>query len=812
MKVGLAWLGEFVEIGDLSPEEVADRLTMLGLEVEGLDDDLGFLTEVVVGRVAAAKPHGRSLMACLVDYGQGEPLTVLTGAPNVREGGLYPLAPAGVSLPAGSVKAATLAGLVSQGVLCSAWEIGLPGGAEGLMELSAEARPGEPLKKLYPDPDWVLDISVTPNRADALSVRGVARDLAAALNRPLKDVRVDLTEKGRPAAELAKVDIECPDHCWRYCGRIVRGIKIGRSPSWLAKRLWAAGLRPINNAVDVTNYVMLELGLPLHAFDLAQLAQSRIVVRLAGAGVEFTTLDGQARTLKAPQNVMICDGQRPVALGGVMGGLNSEVEPHTQDVFLEGAAFNPTTIRRTARAQGLATDASYRFERGQDPGLPPLAVDRAAALLAEIAGGEIAPGRLDAYPRPRPPIKVPFSPKRCAAVLGVERPLESLTRALTAIGVSLVEVAPDRDGVLFEATLPTFRPDLTREIDLTEEAVRLLDFQNLPATLPKPPAIAQKAPTPYRLRASLRRDLSGLGLSEIISYSFVNPAFLDQLALPADHPFRRGAVKVLNPLSEDHGILRPSLAPGLLAALRLNQFHGRWSAALFEVGAVFLANEGSERPLERQSLGFLLAGRLGQGNFNDPARPVDFWDLKGLAEELGERRDRALAFAPLEKTFGHEGFPFYEPGQAAAVLVDGQAIGHLGQLGAQAQKALGLKAAGGQVFFGELDLTDWPAAGQRAFKGWSSFPGVYRDLAIVVADEVPAQAVLDNLQDESWPLTKTAIFDVYRGENIPKGQKSLAIRLFFQSPDRTLTDELVNGYFDAIAARLAERLSAVLRS
>ncbi|MDR1578392.1 MAG: phenylalanine--tRNA ligase subunit beta [Deltaproteobacteria bacterium] len=811
MRIGLAWLGDWVELGDLSPAQVAETLTMVGLEVEDLFDRLAHLEQVLVARVETVAPHGRHLSVCQVTA--QETVTVLTGAPNVRVGALYPLAPVGANLPLGLVKATTMAGLVSEGVLCSAQELGLPGGAAGLLELPATTQVGATLKNLYPQADWALDISITPNRADALSARGVARDLAAALNRPLKTPAISLRESGPPASQLAQVNIECPDFCWRYCGRIVTNLVIGPSPDWLAFRLAAAGIRAINNAVDVTNYVMLELGLPLHAFDLANLAGSQINVRLGKAGLSFTTLDGQTRLLKAPENILICDAQKPVALGGIMGGENSAVEATAKSVFLEGACFDPRAIRRTARAQGMATDASYRFERGQDPALPPLAVDRAAELLASISGGVVAPGRLDAYPKVREPIKVFFSPKRCASVLGVTRSTPEIERVLGAIGVGLTKVDPDSDGQLFEASLPTFRPDLLREVDLIEEVARLVDFQGLPATLPKPPAAAQKAPFQFRLKQTLRRELNALGLTEHLGYSFINPNFQEKLSLPLAHPWRVKLVKILNPLSEDHGVLRPCLTPGLLAALRLNQSHGRWSVALFEVGATFHSLGQDRQPLEQPSLGLLWAGKFGEGTWNDPERSVDFWDLKGVVEALGEMGGLDLSFEPLSSDAIDQEYPFYELGQAARILAGGRFLGHLGSLSPHTRKAFGLKEAGGTVLVAELALSSWPESTTKAFVGWSSYPGVYRDLALLAPDTVSAQAILDEAQaDQAIPLTKVTIFDLYQGGNLPQGHKSLALRLFFQSQERTLTDELVNGYFNCLVARLADKLKVAPRA
>ncbi|MDR1086428.1 MAG: phenylalanine--tRNA ligase subunit beta [Deltaproteobacteria bacterium] len=816
MKVGLAWLGDFVDLSDLTPAEVAGRLTMIGLEVEDLYDRLAFLDRVAVGRVTDLTPLGSRLSVCRVSLG-GREITAVTAAPNVIKDGLYPLAAPGTELPGGQVRAKTVAGVLSQGVLCSGDELTLPGGGDGLLELESGCEPGAPLKKYYPQADPILDISITPNRADALSVRGLARDLAAVLNRPLKQPQFKLTQDGHPAAGQLKISVECPEHCLRYCGRVVNNVKIGPSPRWLVNRLLGAGIRAINNAVDVTNYVMMELGLPLHAFDIDTLAGREVIVRLAGPGTVFTTLDGQERTLKAKDNILICDRDRPVGLGGVMGGLNSEVTPETRHIFLEGACFEATAIRKTSRTLGISTDASYRFERGQDVNVPPLAVTRAASLLAEISGCQVAPGLLDVYPKTMSPKKVPFSPARCRALLGVNYPVPAMVRVLEAIGVKLkpMELEPDSDvpvsadRICYEATLPNFRPDLSREVDLHEEVVRLIDFEALPATLPKPSAMAGAAPAVFRLKEHLREFMAGRGLAEHVSYSFINASFSEDLLLDKDHLWRRELVRVLNPLSEDHGVLRPSLLPGLLAAVRLNQFRGRWSGYLFEVGAVFNSLGLNKQPKETQYLGFIRSGRKGRGTWNEPEIPVDFWDLKGLAEEISRTYRLDLTFEPADPGL----FPYYEPQEAAVMLRGQNVIGSLGRLHPAAFKAWGLKGAGGAVYLGEMDISAWPEPGRVSFKAWSPYPGVFRDMAVLVAQNVAAEKIMTAIkEDSSLPLAGVTVFDLYQGDKIPRGQKSLALRLFFQHPERTLTDELVNGYFKTILTRLAEKFSAVLRT
>ncbi|MDR0355530.1 MAG: phenylalanine--tRNA ligase subunit beta [Deltaproteobacteria bacterium] len=804
MKVSLSWLSDYIDLGDLAPAELAGILTMAGLEVEDARDRLDFLATVVSAKVVRIRDLGGVLRALELDVGEHGRLQVLCGDPSTDLGLSYPLALLGTELPAGVVKEKVISGFASQGVLCSEADLGLSAEAGRVMPLN-DPPPGSNLKDLLGLSDVVLDVSVTPNRADALCMIGVARDLSALLNRPLRTPEPALSESDVAVDSQMKVSLEDPDSCFRYAGRVINGVAVRPSPAWLAARLFSAGLRPVNNIVDVTNYVMLEMGLPLHAFDLSKLEGPEIIVKVYGSGEKFTTLDGQERELKADKTVMICDKARAVAIGGIMGGLNTEVDDSTADVFLEGACFNQAIIRRASRALGLSTDASYRFERGMDPNVCGLAVDRAAQLMAELGGGSAAKGRLDAYPRVVKPKTVRFSAEKCNSLLGTRHKPEEIERTLKAIGVELEKESTGS----YLAKLPTFRPDLTREVDLIEEVSRLVDFASLPATLPKPPGAAAPPPSPYRLRQKIREVLCSAGFFEALTYSFINMNLLEKLGLPEEHSWRADCVRVLNPISEDHGVLRPSLLPGLLSSLRLNQYHGSWDAAIFEAGNVFLKNPADPKPLEKQRLGVVLSGQLGSGEVHSPKRGVDFWDIKGVMERLGEALNLELTFSATCASLP----VFYEPGQAAVVFAGDGEIGHLGLLSQATRDDLGLKEAGGLVYLLEMELDGLSPEVKTTFKPWSNYPGITRDLAIVLARDIPVQDVLNSLDEmENLPLAGTTVFDLYQGDKIPADKKSLALRLFFQERDRTLTDEQVNGYFDGIVAVLAKRFSAALRS
>jgi phenylalanyl-tRNA synthetase beta chain len=697
MKTSLEWLGDFVDLSGLAPREIADKLTLAGLEVEDLSES-----------------------------------------------------------PAG-------------------------GG------------------------NFVLEIGVTPNRPDALSVLGLARELAALLDRPLKKTVPQVREEGPDVRTLAKVAIDDPDHCFRFAARVVTEVTIGPSPEWLAGRLTAAGLRLVNNIVDITNYVLLELGQPLHAYDLEEVSGRSLSARAYPAGTHFTTLDGQERRLSAEVNLMICDGDKPVGLAGIMGGLNSEIKPSTRHILLEGAAFNAATIRRASRANSLSTDASYRFERGSDPEICGLAVDRAAELMRALAGGRVAAGRLDLYPRPFSSPVVEFSPARANDYLGSSHPAEDMLRVLRAIGLEVEEGSGGR----FNLRFPSWRPDLSREVDVWEEVARLLDLERIPATLPKPPARRQAPPPAWRLRAEARDHLAASGLAESITYSFINPNFADRLGLAEDSPWRLRGLPILNPLSEEQGILRPLLAPSLLAALRVNQAHGRPLTALFELGRVFLSNGPDRQPEERETMAGLLSGVMGPGSWIEPGRPVDFWDIKGLVESLGPALGGPFGFKRI-----NDPPPWYDPAEAAGVFLDNDArLGHLGRLDKKAAQAFGLKEAATYLFELDAELILTQGWGRRPFAGWSKFPPADRDLALVLDEDTPAADVSSAiLEDKSLPLTGLLLFDLYQGGQLPAGKKSLAFRLTFQSPDKTLTDEEVDEFCGRVTGLLAQRFGAALRS
>ena len=807
MLIPCKWLREFVA-HDLSAQEVSELLTMTGLEVDAVVQRHQGLGPVVIAQVTQVEPHPNAdkLRLATVEHG-GEPLTVVCGAPNVRPGMFSVLARQGAELPGGfKVGKAKIRGVESRGMLCSARELGIGDDHSGILDLPGPLTPGVGVVEALNLEDQVLEISVTPNRGDALSVLGVARDLAAALGLPITMPRIEFEEYDPPMDAQASVTLVDPQGCPRYAARLVNRITIAPSPLWMMDRVQAAGMRPINNVVDVTNYVLMELGQPLHAFDFTNLEGRRIVVRQAEEGETFVTLDGQERKLSAGM-LLICDGKRPVALAGIMGGLNSEVEPTTNQVLIEAAFFDPLLTRRTSKRLGLSTEASFRFERAIDQDGCATAADRAAQLMAELAGGQVARGIIDAYPTPRQPRVLPLSVKRTAAYLGLPLTREQVVTPLVNLGLT-VEQGPDDDSLLVTPTAA--RTDLERPVDLTEEVARVHGYDNIPA---KMPVVAMDS-SPRARRQVLRnraRDLmAAQGFDEVINLSYAHPAWVDMLSLPQDDP-RRRVVKLMNPLSEDQSVLRTSLLPGLFSVARHNLSHRVERVAIFEVGNCFWLREGEKLPQEPARLAGVLCGLADTVAWWAGERPVSLAHGRGAVEYLVSGLGfTEIEFAPLEPTP-----PYLEPGTACVLLLDGRPAGETGCLAPKVAHAFDLEKEA--IFFDlDFDLLVEQAPQRRGYTPLPRYPEVIYDVALVVDNQVGAGGILaearafDQAGAQRW-LTQVELFDLYRGKPLDKDQKSLGLRFTYRDLERTLTEEEVLPVHQALVEHLLERFAAKLR-
>jgi phenylalanyl-tRNA synthetase beta chain len=804
MKVTLNWLKEYVEI-DLSPEELAHRLTMAGLEVDAMERLGEGLDQVIVARLADVRPHPDAdrLTLCTVETGSTT-LQVVCGATNHKAGDLVALAQVGTELPGDfKIKKSKIRGQESNGMLCSVSELGLAPRAEGILILPPDLPLGQPVFAVLGLKDVRYELGLTPNRPDCLSVVGVAREIAGMTQSPLRLPQPAIVESGAAASAKTSVTILDAELCPRYAARLIEGVTIGPSPDWLVRKLESIGLRSINNVVDVTNFVMMELGQPLHAFDFDMLREQRIVVRRAADGDIFTTLDGQSRRLQAG-DLVICDGVGAVALAGIMGGENSEVRPETVNILLESAYFNPAAIRRTSKRLGLHTESSHRFERGGDVDMVPLALDRAAALIAELAGGQVAAGVVDQYPHPLPRRQLTLSAMRTSQLLGLEVDAGEIQRVLDGIGLHNDLILDRRDGALL-VDVPHFRPDIEREIDLIEEVARLIGYERIPVTMPTGKMHDQPLPAHLRLQGMLRNLVVEQGFAEIINYSFVAANAVDRLGLSATD-VRRQNVAVLNPLTEEQAVMRTTLIPGLLETAARNIAYRNNDLALFELRPVFHPQIGEELPCEQLRLTALLTGRREPEGWAQQPSAVDFFDIKGLVEELLSRlRVKDLHWLP------EHGESFYHPGKSCAVTSARMHLGTLGEVHPEVLRAFDINQP---VMLLDLDADAlFAAAGNHpGFRPLSRYPDMERDSAFLIDEAVSAQQVFTALgQVRLKDLESIVLFDVYRGPALPAGKKSLAIRARYRALDRTLTDELVQELHDRLVQALKKTLGAELR-
>jgi phenylalanyl-tRNA synthetase beta chain len=808
VKISHRWLLEFVET-DLSPAAIADRLVNAGIEVPAISPLVEGLSGVVVGEIEAiekdlgvtpADHHNRLCRVALPD----KKFSVICGAPNAAPGLRTAFAPPGATLPGGrAIKAAKIRGTVSEGMLCSEQELGIGQDASGILELPADAPLGAPLIQYLGLDDTILEIEITPNRPDALSVVGVAREVAALTGAPFRFPQVAVKEGEPEAAALATVEILDPDLCPRYAARVITGLTVKPSPPWLAQRLRAVGLRPINNLVDVTNYVLWEMGQPLHAFDYDTIAQHAIVVRRAKPGERLRTLDGQDRALE-PDMLMICDRERAVAVGGVMGGGNTEVTSATTSVLLESAYFNPGSIRRTARTLGLHTDAAYRFERGADiEGLREV-LDRAAQLMADLGGGTVAKGVIDVYPGPKPRPRIALRRSRVERLIGACPPHEEVVKILQGLGFAV-----DDSGLALQVVVPSFRRDIAQEDDLVEEIIRVWGYDKIPSTLSRG---SQLQPVVRPVDLTLSRDvttaLTAAGLSQAVTYSFVDPARLAVMGWDAPEAL----IALQNPISVERSVLRPSLAPGLLEVVALNGSRQIPDVRVFEIGQTFAPHhdEDGDRPAHEELwLGVVMTGQRAVRAWHATRERVDVYDAKGAAElAVGAAAVREAGVAPYAPG---EGPRYLEQGRAAALTAGSSPIGWFGEVALHVREAFDLPAP---IFLAEVSLTALLALprAELRYQPLPRFPAVQRDLAVVVPAEVTAGEIEGAIRAMKLPLlSRISLFDVYEGGQVGAGRRSLAWSLTFQASDRTLTDKEVNELHARIVAEVGRRFAAEIR-
>jgi phenylalanyl-tRNA synthetase beta chain len=803
MKVPLNWLKDYTDV-TLPPSGLAEKLTLAGFEVAEIITTGGGWENIIIGQITAVNPHPNAdrLKLATVDLG-GEQEIVVCGAPNLNTGDKIAFARVGARLinpydgKVEELKPAKIRGVVSQGMICSEKELGISESHEGIMVLDTEAKIGTALAEYLGD--TVLDIDVTANRPDGLSVVGIAREVAALTGQKMHIPEIKYQESGNPIDKEITIEIVDADLCPRYCASLITGVKIGESPAWLQERLIAAGQRPINNVVDITNYVMLEYGQPLHSFDFERLRKKQIIVRRAKAGESFDTLDGTERKL-TKEMLTIADGERTVAIAGVMGGLNSEVTESTTSVLLEAASFKATSIHYTSHSLGLTSEASMRFERGISAGLTIPALRHATQLIAELGGGKVAPGIIDNYPGKKESPPIILTSEKASHVLGMEINQETILRTLTALGIECRAI-----GANITATAPDWRSDIRIEEDLIEEVARIIGYDKIPTTMLSVP-IPRHDPEPILgLRKTIRQSLTGDGFQEIVTNSLTSRDMLNNLT-PSASATETDPLGIVKPLTADQECLRTSLRANVLSALTANRRHEDGGIRLFELGKIYLPRK-NDLPEEPDILCAIMNGPRVERSWLGGDGALDFYDIKGVVEGLFRRLNIEMIFV----TSSDEGL---HPARQAAITVKKEGktvkIGVIGEMHPKVADAFELE---GPVALMEINVTELlPFAGHyKMFQPIPRFPSTIRDMALVVDTGISNRQIVDIIKGFSL-VREVILFDVYTGKQVITGKKSLAYRLVYQSAEHTLTDEEVNKVQEKILARLAKELGATLRA
>lgn len=801
MKVPVSWLKDYVDI-NVSTDKLVDALTLSGSKVEDVERPGEEISNVVLGRIVSVEKHPNAdrLLVVQVNVGR-EVLQIVTGAQNVSAGDYVPVALHGSTLPGGvKIKRGKLRGLESDGMLCSIQELGLTkddypeADEDGIFILNnicsniPDQELGKDIKEILGLDDTVIEFEITSNRPDCLSVVGIARETAATLKGKLKKPEIILKEEGDEASKYAQVEIKDSDLCYRYAARIVTDVKVGPSPEWMRRRLRMAGVRPINNIVDITNYVMLELGQPMHAFDLSFISDSKIIVRRANDNEIIRTLDGQERKLDSSM-LVIADSEKPVAVAGVMGGENSEIIESTKTVLLESANFNAVSVRLTAKKLGLRTESSSRFEKGLDVENVILAINRAAQLIEELGAGKVCKGIIDCFPGKKPERTLKLRPDRINALLGTSISEDRMIEILESL-----ELKVDRDSMMI--TVPGFRQDIEREADIAEEIARIYDYNNIEPTLLPGKALSIGMKTyPQKIEDMIMNAMISCGLSEVYTYSFTSPKVFDRLRIPQESDLRKSIV-ISNPLGEDYSIMRTTTIPDMLGVISRNYNRKVEEASLFELSFVYLPHKLPIEDLPEEKK-VLTIGMYGN---------VDFFDLKGIVEELFD-------------TLGIENYEFeaerdnptFHPGRTANIILNNQSIGIIGEIHPDVAEEFECPE---RTYIGVIDVKPLVENSKTevSYKPLPKFPAVTRDIAILLDEKIPAASVEKIIKENGGKLIENInLFDVYKGKQIPDGMKSMAYSIVFRAEDRTLTDQEVNKVMDKILSTLKESLNAKLR-
>ena len=801
MKVSLKWLQENIDIS-LPLADLSSQLTMAGTEVKGwqvIGDNWG---NIVIGQIVAINPHPDAdrLRLTAIDIG-AEQLTVVCGAPNLRIGDKIAFAHVGAQLVDShskqvfSLKSAKIRGVVSNGMVCSEKELGISDSHEGIMVLSPEAPVGAPLVDYMGD--VIFDLDITPNRPDCLCVIGIAREIAALTGQGLHLSEVGYKEALLPIDSQISIEIIDPDLCCRYCDSLIMGVKIAESPKWMQQRLLACGMRPINNIVDITNYVMLEYGQPLHAFDYHRIGCKKIIVRRANNGETITTLDGVERVL-SNKVLVIADEEQAAAIAGVMGGADSEVTQKTTAILLEAASFNPASIHHTGGTLNLPSEARLRFERGISPELTLPALKRATQLIIQLAGGESANGVADVYPGKLEREPILLSTGKVKSLLGVEFSLDQIVGVLASLGFECKQADSASDVWV---TTPYWRSDIYQAVDLIEEVARIIGYDEIPSNMLSGPLPRQDPEPILGLKQETRCILTGYGFQEVITYSLTSLELLNKL-LPESHSPESLPLRVANPMTADQEYLRPNLRANLLVALSANRRHEDGGIRLFELGKVYLP-----RPKDLPGEPEMLCGILSEPGFEESwygrDKPLDFFGAKGIIDGLLGQLGVEISFEQCSDESLH-------PSKQAAIAIGNNRLGVIGELHPEVLDSFEIS---GNVYLFEIDLTVLLlfTTGYKRFQPIPRFPAIVRDMALVVDTGITHQQIQDIIKSFSL-VNQVVIFDVYTGGQLPSGKKSLAYRITFQSPSHTLTDEEVNKVQQRILSKLSHELGAALRS